>query len=1052
MGVISEDEVEQTTLGWLGELGFEVKLGEVLSPGGDEQDREGYEEVILKERFLTVARRLNPKVPPDALERAFHLLSNPDEPDQVLANKAAYRMVVNGIKVDYAERGEQQSAIVRIVDFSDPSQNDWLAVNQFTIKGPVKTHRPDILIFLNGIPLGLFELKNPALENADVWSAFEQVQTYKSNIPRVFQYNAVCVISDYTNALLGSFTANKERYMRWRTIDGKTSDPLGPYAQLETLVKGVFQKDLFLKYLRHFILFEDEGQTVKKIAGYHQFHAVLAAVASVEQASQPSGTKKGGVVWHTQGAGKSIEMVCCSSAIMGSVSMANPTIVVVTDRNDLDGQLFETFCKNSDLLREMPLKAESREELRELLDKRPSGGIIFTTIQKFALADGETTFPALSKRHNVVVKCDEAHRSQYGLNARMADVKDKEGKVVDKRIVYGHAKNMRDALPNATFLAFTGTPISSEMKDTRAVFGDYIHIYDIADAVADGATVPVYYESRLVKLELKPEETPNLDAEFEEIAEDEEESVVEGQKRKWAAVEKLVGSESRIEKVAKDFLDHFDKRQETLQGKAMFVAMSRDIAVQLYSAIVKLRPDWHNTDPAKGRIKIVMTGSASDKQHLQPHIYSKDTKKLLEKRFKAPAEKLEKGQDELKVVIVRDMWLTGFDAPVVNTLYVDKPMKGHNLMQAIARANRVFKDKPGGLVVDYIGIANELKAALAEYTQSGGKNSPTVDVNEALVVLKDHMDLCRGILHGCNYSEFMKPGKALALLPAVVDHILSLTNEDKDKDGKRRFSNHLLAATKAFALCCTLDEAQTYRDELAFFQAVKSVLVKSNPNQSKTDEEKEHALRQLVSGALQSEGVVDIFKVAGLDKPDISILSDQFLEDVKHMKHKNLAVELLKRLLNDEIKSKFKTNIVQQKKFSDLLVASLNRYTARSIETAQVIEELIQMAKDFAKAAEKGQELGLNKDELAFYDALANDEASVRELGDVVLKEIAVELVVALRNSVSVDWVKRESVKAKIRNQVRKILKRKKYPPEQSENAIETVLKQAEALSAEWTA
>lgn len=1050
MGSISEDEVEQTSLAWLAELGFEVKLGETLSPGGDESDREDYSEVLLKNRFLSAISDLNPGVHPSALTRAYHLVANPDIPDLLRANQAVHQLIVNGVKVDYTEDSEQKSVIVRLVDFSNPSKNNWLAVNQFTIKGPSKTHRPDILIFLNGIPICLFELKNPAAENADVWSAFEQVQTYKANIPRVFQYNAICVISDFTNALLGAFSSSKERYMKWRTIDGVELDPLGPYAQLETLIKGVFNKELLLKYLRHFVLFEDDGPVVKKIAGYHQFHAVLAAVASVEKASQPEGTKKGGVVWHTQGAGKSIEMVCCSSAIMSSLLMANPTIVVVTDRNDLDGQLFETFCKNSELLRETPRKAESREELRALLAERPSGGIIFTTIQKFGLAEGETEFPALSNRHNIVVKCDEAHRSQYGLNARYADVKDKSGKVVDKKIVYGHAKNMRDALPNATFLAFTGTPISSEMKDTRAVFGEYIHIYDIADAVADGATVPVYYESRLVKLELKPEETPTLDADFEEIAEDEEESVAEGQKRKWAAVEKLVGADSRIEQVAQDFLTHFDQRQETLQGKAMFVAMSRDIAVQLYNAIVKIRPEWHHPDPTKGNIKVVMTGSASDKQHLQPHIYSKDTKKGLEKRFKQPLEKLEPGHDELKVVIVRDMWLTGFDAPVVNTLYVDKPMKGHNLMQAIARANRVFKDKPGGLVVDYIGIANELKEALAEYTQSGGKNAPTVDLNEALVVLMDQMDLCRAILHGCDYSAFNQPGKALVLLPAVVDHILSQTNEDKDKDGKRRFSNHLLAATKAYALCCTLDEAQSYRDELAFFQAVKSVLVKSNIQTRPDLEAKEHALRQLVSGALQSEGIVDIFKVAGLDKPDISILSDQFLDDVKHMKHKNLAVELLQRLLNNEIKSKFKTNVVQQKKFSELLAASLNRYTARSIETAQVIEELIQMAKDFAKAAEKGQELGLNRDELAFYDALANDEASVRALGDKVLKEIAVELVVALRNSVSVDWAHRDSVKAKIRNQVRKILRRKKYPPEQSDNAIETVLKQAEALSADW--
>jgi type I restriction enzyme R subunit len=906
------------------------------------------------------------------------------------------------------------------------------------------------------------ELKNPGDEDADIWAAWNQLHAYQEDIPDLFHANALQVISDGIQARMGSLTADRERFMAWRTIDGVTTDPLGPMRELETMVQGLFQRELLLEYLRHFILFEDEGKWVKKVAGYHQFHAVRAVVQSVLKASAPGGSRKGGVVWHTQGAGKSIEMTCLAGALMAHPGMGNPTLVVVTDRNDLDNQLFGVFAGASEMLRETPVQADTRPELRRLLANRPSGGIIFTTIQKFTPGEDEDMFPVLSDRRNIVVICDEAHRSQYGFEAKLTgkpkDQKSgKNGKAAanDAKAVqagedypagagasgvrYGYAQHLRDGLPGATFVAFTGTPVSLDDRDTRAVFGDYVHIYDIEQAVKDGATVPIYYESRLAKLDLKEDETAVLDDEVDELTEDEEGDAAKVAKlRRWAALEQLVGAPPRIQKVAADIVAHFESRQGAMDGKAMVVAMSREICVHLYNAIVALRPDWHSDDPTQGAIKVVMTGSASDKALLKPHIYPKDVRKRLETRFKNPA-------DPFKLVIVRDMWLTGFDAPCLHTMYVDKPMRGHNLMQAIARVNRVFKDKPGGLVVDYIGIANELKAALADYTQAKGRGKPTIDAHEALAVLQEQMDVLHDMLHGLDYADFRT--KAWQLLPSVANHVLGL------EDGKKRFADTVLAATKAFALCCTLDEALAHRDELAFLQAVKAALTKHESTDKKlTDEQKEHALRQIISRAVVSDEVIDIFSAAGLKRPDIGVLSDEFLEDVRHMKERNLAVELLERLLKGEIKSRFKTNVVQTAKFSELLQQSLMRYRNRAIETAQVIEELIEMAKKFQEAAQRGDALGLNHDELAFYDALAMNEAAVRELGDDTLKKIAVELTVSLRNSVTVDWSKRETVRARLRVMVKTLLKRYKYPPDRQEEATETVLKQAESLSAEWVA
>jgi type I restriction enzyme R subunit len=861
---------------------------------------------------------------------------------------------------------------------------------------------------------------------------------------------------------LGSLSADGERFMAWRTIDGITLDPLGEFDELQTLVRGVLAPQYLLDYLRYFVLFEDDGGLVKKIAGYHQFHAVRLAIGQVVAASRPGGSHKGGVVWHTQGSGKSITMTCFAARVMQEPAMENPTIVVITDRNDLDGQLFGVFSLAQDLLREQPVQATKRQELRRLLSNRPSGGIVFATIQKFMPGEDEDMFPVLSERGNIVVIADEAHRTQYGFEAKLKSRKVKpeaqshasaivatDGEVPATALTadfappqyttsyqVGYAQHLRDALPHATFVAFTGTPVSSTDRDTRAVFGDYIHVYDMQQAKEDGATVAIYYESRLAKLKLNEDHLALLDEEVDELAEDEEESTQSQLKSRWAALEKVVGAEPRVASVAADLVAHFEERNKAQTGKAMVVAMSRDICVHMYNEIVKLRPDWHSADPELGTVKIVMTGSASDKALLRPHIYSSQTKKRLEKRFKDPT-------DPLRLVIVRDMWLTGFDAPCVHTLYVDKPMKGHNLMQAIARVNRVFKDKQGGLVVDYIGIGNELKAAMKEYTQSKGRGRPTVDALEAYSVLMEKVDVLRTMLHGFDFSDFLTGGhKTLA---GAANHVLGI------KDGKKRFADVALAMSKAFTLCCTLDEAKAVREEVAFFQAVKVILTKKELTaQKKTDEQRELAIRQIINSAVVSERVVDIFDAVGLDKPNIGLLDDEFLSQVRNLPEKNLAVELLERLLEGEIKSRFASNVVQDKKFSELLSNVITRYQNRSIETAQVMEELVEMARKFREAASRGEKLGLSEDEVKFYDALATNESAVRELSDETLKKIAHELTENLRQNLSVDWSERESVRAKLRLMVKRILRKYKYPPDLQDAAVELVLQQAQVMGESW--
>ncbi|MEJ8850460.1 type I restriction endonuclease subunit R [Variovorax rhizosphaerae] len=1060
---MTEDQLEQEALGWLTDVGYTHVYGPDIAPDGTSPERPDYRQVVLVERLRISIADLNPAVPPAARDDALKQVLDLGIPALLPANRRFHQLLVTGVPVEFQKDGDTRGDFVKLIDWTAPARNEWLAVNQFRIQGPQRPRRPDIILFVNGLPLVLIELKNPADLKADIWKAYDQIQTYKEQTPDVFQYNEVLVISDGTEALLGSLSADRERFMAWRTIDGVTLDPLGQFNELQTLVRGVLAPAYLLDYLRFFVLFEDDGKLVKKIAGYHQFHAVRAAIAQVIAASRPDGvasTKgKGGVVWHTQGSGKSITMTCFAARVMQEAAMENPTIVVITDRNDLDGQLFGVFSLAQDLLREQPVQATTRQDLRAKLGNRPSGGIVFATIQKFMPGVDEDTFPVLSDRHNIVVLADEAHRTQYGFEAKLKTVKQRATPATVtvlstgsgdpathgvafapppstiERYQVGYAQHLRDALPNATFVAFTGTPVSSEDRDTRAVFGDYIHVYDMQQAREDGATVAIYYESRLAKLGLK-DELADIDAEVDELAEDEEDSEQAKLKSRWAALEKVVGAEPRIASVAADLVAHFEERSKAQTGKAMVVGMSRDICVHLYDEIVRLRPDWHDTDPEKGAVKIVMTGSASDKALLRPHIYSGQVKKRLEKRFKDPA-------DPLHMVLVRDMWLTGFDAPCVHTLYIDKPMKGHNLMQAIARVNRVFRDKQGGLVVDYIGIANELKSALKEYTASNGRGRPTVDAHEAYSVLAEKLDVLRAMLHGFDYSNFMTGGhKAMA---GAADHVLGI------KDGKQRFADTALAMSKAFTLCCTLDEAKAVREEVAYFQAVKVMLTKRDiTKKRRTDEERELAIRQIINSAVVSDQVVDVFDAVGLDKPNIGILDDAFLAEVRNLPERNLAVELLERLLEGEIKSRFASNVVQEKKFSDMLANVVQRYQNRSIEAAQVMEELIQMAKKFREAAGRGEALGLSEDEVRFYDALANNESAVRELTDETLKLIASELAANLRANMTVDWSARESVQAKLRLMVKRILRKYKYPPDQQEGAVDLVLQQAKALGEAW--
>ena len=1233
--MLTENQLEKQCLDWFAEVGWELAHGPEISPDGGSLERTDYRQTVLVRRLLRALQRLNPGIPPDALEAAVQAVLKLDHPVLEQRNRAFHRMLLDGVAVDYRAGDEVKHDRARLIDFHDVRKNEFLVVDQFAIKGPKHVRRPDILVFINGLPLAVIELKNPADTHADIWKAYRQLQTYKEEIPDLFNTNAVLVVSDGFTARIGSLTANEERFMPWRTIKDENDKPLLEF-EMEKVIRGFFDRELFLDYLRHFILFEQDGdQIIKKIAGYHQFHAVREAVRVTIIASEGDGdgaveegradygkrvvpgSRKAGVVWHTQGSGKSISMVCYAGKLLQQPEMKNPTIVVVTDRNDLDGQLYETFCSAQELLKQTPEQADSREELREKLAARQAGGIIFTTIQKFGKTSESPSPPAplpevegsrsggtmlfqqnslpevegsgaglkskqhyrgglevsgllkrakelrqkqtpaeellwqllrnrqlagakfrrqhqygeyicdfycaeanlviecdgdshktteaqahdkkrdaylkssglsvlrfenqkiiektesvlhqivfhlpsatmkgaggepailpstsgrgaggegdvgaavvLNSRSNIVVISDEAHRSQYGLKAKLNT---KTGEYV-----YGFAKHMRDAIPNASFIGFTGTPISQEDRDTQAVFGDYVSIYDIRDAVEDGATVEIFYESRLAKLDINRAEIEKLSEEVEEVVEDEEDVAKrEHTKGQWAALEKLVGAEPRLKEIAEDLVKHFEARVSVVEGKAMIVCMSRDICARLYNAIVGIRPDWHDEDVERGAIKVVMTGSSSDAEILRPHLTTKRQKKRLEKRFKDP-------NDPMRLVIVRDMWLTGFDAPCCHTMYIDKPMKGHNLMQAIARVNRVFKDKPGGLVVDYIGIANDLKAALKTYTESKGRGTPTLDSSEALAILMEKMDICRGLLHGFDYSAY--EFEATVLLVPAANHILGLEN------GKKRFLDVVTQITRAFSLCGTLDEAAAMRKEIAFFSAVKAAIEKYTSVDKKLSEAaKNSALKRILDNAVVSEGVADIFALAGLEKANIGLLSEEFLDEVRNMPAKNLAVELLEKLMRDEIKAHTRTNVVLQKKFSERLLESLRKYHNRAIETAQVIEELIQMAKDFKDAMDRNEELGLSFDEVAFYDALAEKPEVLRAMGDDTLKKLAAELTEKLRSNTSVDWQVRESVRAKMRLLIKRLLRKYKYPPDGQDEAVSRVIEQAEALAEEWS-
>jgi len=1022
MSRFTESTVEDATLSWVNELQYALLHGAEIAPGEPAAERMSLAEAILPERLRAAMGALNRNVAADSLDEVFRRLTLLESPSLIVNNRTLHRLLVNGIAIECRrEDGSIGAEIVRVIDFDDPDANDWVAVNQFTVIEGQRNRRPDVVIFVNGLPLGVIELKNAADADATLWDAFNQLQTYKQQIPSLFLHNAVAVISDGLEARVGTVSADKERFMPWRTIEGETLAPVF-LPQLEVLLRGVFDKRRFLDLIRHFLVFEEDtsdGTIIKKMAGYHQFHAVNTAVEQTIKASRPDGTRQAGVVWHTQGSGKSLTMVFYAGRLVLHPAMENPTIVVLTDRNDLDEQLFGTFSRCQHLLRQTPVQATSREDLQKKL-RVQSGGIVFTTIQKFFPDEKRAVYPTLSERRNIVVIADEAHRSQYDF-------------------IDGFARHMHDALPNASFIGFTGTPIELKDANTRAVFGDYISIYDIQRAVEDKATVPIYYEGRLAKLGLDEKEKPKIDADFEEATEGEEVEHKEKLKTKWAALEAVVGADKRLRLIADDLVRHWEARLEVMDGKAMIVCMSRRICYELYEAIRRLRPDWHDDDDNKGVMKIVMTGAAPDPLAWQPHIRTKKVREDLAKRFKNP-------NDPFKVVIVRDMWLTGFDVPCLHTMYVDKPMRGHGLMQAIARVNRVFKDKPGGLVVDYLGLAQDLKKALAVYTESGGKGRTAVDQEEAVEIMLEKYEVCCVLFHGFDWSLWTKgtPAQKLSLLPLAQEHIL------KEAEGKERLLKSVNELSLAFALAVPHSEAIRIRDDVGFFQAVRSAIAKETFERRGPVEEMNHAIRQIISRAISSDEVLDIFAAAGLKKPDISILSDEFLGEVRGMPQKNLAVELLRKLLTEEIKVRSRKNLVQSRLFSEMLQKAILKYQNRAIETAAVIEELVGLARDMREASKRGEELNLTDDEVAFYDALEVNDSAVKVLGDENLRIIARELVDTVRRNVTIDWTAREAVRAKLRTMVKRILRKHGYPPDKQEKATQTVLEQAELLCKDW--
>ena len=1021
MITFTESTVEEAALEIFEGLQYTILHGPTIAPGEMFAERASYGEIILLKRLRGALARINREIPPGALEEAVRKLLRTESPSLVENNRCFHRFLTDGVPVEYRREDRIVHDTARLFDFDTPENNDWVAVNQFTIEENRRNRRPDVIVFVNGLPLAVIELKNLADENATIRDAFNQFETYKAEITSLFPYIELLVISDGIEARLGTLTSGWERFMPWRTIEGDKVAPIGA-PQMEVLLRGVFEKRRFLDLVRSFIVFEDNGKkTEKKVAGYHQFHAVNKAVERTLDAASLEGDRRAGVVWHTQGSGKSLTMAFYAGKIIQHPAMSNPTLVVLTDRNDLDDQLFGTFSDCKDLLRQTPEQAESREHLQQLLG-RSSGGVIFTTIQKFLPPSGGE-YPRLSDRRNIVVIADEAHRSQYGF-------------------IEGFARHMRNALPNASFIGFTATPIESDDRSTPAVFGDYIDVYDIQRAVEDGATVRIYYEGRLAKLELDEDERPKIDPEFEEVTEGEEENIKRNLMSKWSRMESMVGTPKRIGLIAQDIVDHFAKRIEAMDGKAMIVCMSRRICVDLYNALTKLHPDWHDEDNDKGSLKVVMTGSASDPVPWQGHIRGgKARRERLADRFKDP-------DDPLKIAIVRDMWLTGFDVPCLHTMYVDKPMQRHGLMQAIARVNRVFKDKPGGLVVDYLGLATQLQKAVTDYTESGGKGEPVEMQEKAVAKMVELYEVCAAMVHGFDYSKYRtgSPRERVAVLAAGREHVL------QQQDGKKRFMSAVSKLSKAFALSVPHERAIAIRDDVGFLQAVRAGLAKTEPAGGKSPEDLDTAVRQIVSKAVASDEVIDIFSAAGLKKPDISILSDEFLSEVKDLPHKNLAIETLRKLLTDEIKGRARKNLVQSRQFSVMLEESIRKYQNRSLQAAEVIQELIDLAKDMRHAHERGEKLGLSDEELAFYDALETNDSAVKVLGDETLKKIALELLDTVRKNTTIDWTVKESVRAKLRVMVKRILRKYGYPPDKQEQATKTVLQQAELLCKDWAA
>lgn len=1080
---ITEHSIEDFAIQLLEHLGYEYIYAPSIAHDGENPERSSYEEILLTQRMAEAVRRINPTVPAAAQEEAIKEIQRIHSPELLTNNESFHRLLTEGIKVSYqkdlpASAGqaggrEERGDLVWLIDFNTPENNDFIVANQFTVVEDGVNKRPDVILFVNGIPLVVIELKNAADENATIKSAFRQIETYKAVIPSLFTYNAFTIISDGLEARAGTLSSGMSRFMAWKSADGK-EEASHLVSQMETLINGMLNKETLLDLVRHFIVFEKSKKedaktgvttisTVKKLAAYHQYYAVNRAVESAMRAtgytveketptsmvmespesygvagvkSQPKGDRKGGVVWHTQGSGKSLSMVFFTGKIV--LALDNPTVVVITDRNDLDDQLFDTFASSTQLLRQEPKQIENRNDLKEKL-KVASGGVIFTTIQKFSPEEGNV-YETLSERENIVVIADEAHRTQYGFKAKTVDEKDEHGNVIGKKTVYGFAKYMRDALPNATYIGFTGTPIENTDVNTPAVFGNYIDVYDIAQAVEDGATVRIYYESRLAKVNLS-EEGKKLVEELDDELDGEELTETQKAKAKWTQLEALIGSENRIKNVANDIIQHFGQRQEVFEGKGMIVAMSRRIAADLYEEIIKLKPEWHSDDLDKGVIKVVMISSSSDGPKIAKHHTTKQQRRTLGDRMKDP-------DDELKLVIVRDMWLTGFDAPSMHTLYIDKPMKGHNLMQAIARVNRVYKDKPGGLVVDYLGIASDLKKALSFYSDAGGKGDPTIAQAQAVEVMLEKLEVVSQMYSGFPYEEFFQAetGQKLSMILAAEEHILGL------EDGKKRYINEVTALSKAFAIAVPHEQAMDVKDEVSFFQAVKARLAKFDSTGSgRTDEEIETTIRQVIDQALVSEQVIDVFDAAGIKKPDISILSEEFLMELKGMEHKNVALEVLKKLLNDEIKARSKKNLVKSKSLKEMLENSIKKYHNKILTAAEVMDELIKLSKEIVNMDSEAKKLGLTDFEYAFYTAVADNDSAKQLMQQEKLRELAVILTERVKQNASIDWTIKESVRAKLKVIIKRTLRQYGYPPDMQKLATETVLKQAEMIAKELT-